>query len=190
MFNNNTSCFFGRNVPSTGQMTDAQGNLLHLRQAHNRPLSSSSSMQLIICVIAKIWRLQRRDTFICDWGRTHFDCEWISHGWYTFKMSEGGRGGKGNRMLINKLIFLREWMTRLALRSAGTVKKLIQMVNNCLCLHEEFAAWHGSFGWAGKYSARGWKGFPHHLLFTYSRKSHNIPELFVYRPCRACITLG
>lgn len=107
MFNNNTSCFSGQNVPSTGQMTDAQGNLLHLRQAHNRPLSSSSSMQLIICVIAKIWRLRRRDTFICDWGRTHFDCEWISHGWYTFKMSEGGRGGKENRMLINKLIFLR-----------------------------------------------------------------------------------
>lgn len=60
MFNNNMSCFSGRNAPSTGQMTDAQGNLLHLRLAHNRPLSSSSSLQLIICVIAKIWRLRRR----------------------------------------------------------------------------------------------------------------------------------
>lgn len=137
MFNNNTSCFSGRSVPSTGQMTDAQGNLLHLRRAHNRPLSSSSSMQLIICVIAKIWRLWRRDTFICDWGRTHFDCEWISHGWSTFKMSEGGRGGKENRMLINKLIFLRAADDSLGLALSWNGEKLIQMVNNCLCLHEE-----------------------------------------------------
>ncbi len=190
MFNNNTLFFSGWNVPSTGQMTDAQGNLLHLRRAHIWPLSSSSSMQLIICVIAKIWRLRRRDTFVCDWGRTHFDCEWISHGWCTFKMSEGGRGGKENRMLINKLIFLcaADDSVGLALSWNGVKNRYKWLTIAYACMRS--AAWHGSFGWAGKYSARGWKGFPHHLLFTYSHKSHNTPELFVYRPCRACITLG
>ncbi len=93
-------------------------------------------MQLIICVIAKIWRYGGTiPSFVTEVKLILIVSESVMDGVHL--KCQGGRGGKENRMLINKLIFLRAADDSAGLALSWNGEKQIQMVNNCLCLHEE-----------------------------------------------------
>lgn len=143
--NSNVSCLFDANIPLTGQINDSQGDLFYIRQPHNKLLSSSGFIP------KKMEVEQARDTFISDWGRTHFDWEWISHGSCTSKMSVEQGGGTRNPNADKQAHFpaCARQMTPLALHSGGTE------VNNSkeltlISLRISCWAQCGSFRWVSK----------------------------------------